>query len=321
MRTIELRPIHDTQEEFEELERVLSHLFYVNFYRPLLKSLQEPDESRVENSFSDDLLTAIRSGRISFERGHFRGQFNAAISRKLKRLGAKWDRRHGSFKIPLGSLPTDIRAEIRNSETALIRIVSRLKETISKFVPEEIADLFHANDIFDRAIFRVDKDIRETLKKITIQPAVTKDQARHISEQYTRNARLDIKNWTAKEIVTLRDKVQQMVMDGKRRPEIEKYILSRHAVSKNKAKFIARQESNIMMAKFKESRYKSAGIADYKWRCVVGSPNHPVRPMHKKLDGKTFQWNSPPVVNDKGERKHPGEDYNCRCYAIPIVRF
>lgn len=37
-----------------------------------------------------------------------------------------------------------------------------------------------------------------------------------------------------------------------------------------------------------------------------------VRGSHARNDGETFLWNNPPATG------HPGEDYNCRCWAEPI---
>ena len=43
------------------------------------------------------------------------------------------------------------------------------------------------------------------------------------------------------------------------------------------------------------------------------------RPDHRRLDGQTFSWNDPPVVDSKtGQRGHPGMDKYCRCYAEPL---
>ena len=41
--------------------------------------------------------------------------------------------------------------------------------------------------------------------------------------------------------------------------------------------------------------------------------------MHKDLDGKIFEFANPPITNEKGDRNNPGEDWQCRCEAIPIV--
>ena len=38
-----------------------------------------------------------------------------------------------------------------------------------------------------------------------------------------------------------------------------------------------------------------------------------VRDRHKERDGKVFNWHIPPTGG------HPGEDYNCRCWAEPYV--
>lgn len=46
----------------------------------------------------------------------------------------------------------------------------------------------------------------------------------------------------------------------------------------------------------------------YIWRT---SGDSKVRSTHAENDGKIFAWDSPP------ETGHPGEDYNCRCWAEP----
>jgi len=47
----------------------------------------------------------------------------------------------------------------------------------------------------------------------------------------------------------------------------------------------------------------------YIWRTVKDSD---VRPAHAAREGQIFSWTSPP------EGGHPGEDYNCRCWAEPV---
>jgi uncharacterized protein with gpF-like domain len=34
------------------------------------------------------------------------------------------------------------------------------------------------------------------------------------------------------------------------------------------------------------------------------------------MGGTTHRWSAPPLVG--GRRLHPGEDFNCRCWAEPI---
>ncbi len=49
----------------------------------------------------------------------------------------------------------------------------------------------------------------------------------------------------------------------------------------------------------------------YIWRTVKDGD---VRPAHAAREGKIFSWTNPP----KGG--HPGEDYNCRCWAEVVKR-
>ncbi|MET0155021.1 MAG: phage minor head protein [Rickettsiales bacterium] len=47
----------------------------------------------------------------------------------------------------------------------------------------------------------------------------------------------------------------------------------------------------------------------YIWRT---EEDDKVRLSHAINDGKIFSWNNPPAIG------HPGEDYNCRCWAEPL---
>lgn len=56
---------------------------------------------------------------------------------------------------------------------------------------------------------------------------------------------------------------------------------------------------------------KQAGITDrYVWRT---RRDERVRPSHRMNDGRIFSWSDPPATG------HPGDDYNCRCEAVPFV--
>lgn len=121
----------------------------------------------------------------------------------------------------------------------------------------------------------------------------------------------------------LRKQVMAAAFRGNRYDALVKTIQRSYGVTVSKAKFLAHQETNLLMAKFKETRYTDAGIVEYRWRCVTGSKLHPVRPSHKALDGKIFRFDDPPITTPPSEaprRNNPGEDYGCRCTAVPVVR-
>lgn len=314
-----LPPIKETTEDYEEIEKCIIALFKTEIYLPLLREMGLG--SKTLKNAPQDLADAIRSGRITFYRGEFRGRFSSAITRELKKIGAKWDRRQGSFKIQLSSLTPEIKHAIETSENRFLQTISRIDKKLREILPEEIADRLNISDRFDSVLWKVDKEFRKSIKGITVAPDLTPERRKKIAEEYTNNMRLYIKEWTEKEIVKLRKDVQSKAFAGNRYETMVKTIQKSFGVSQNKAKFLARQETSLLITKFKETRYTDAGVREYIWSCVAGSTNHPVRPMHKKLEGKRFRWDDPPITDEKGNRNNPGQDYNCRCFARPVVKF
>lgn len=94
-------------------------------------------------------------------------------------------------------------------------------------------------------------------------------------------------------------------------------ILEEHGVTKRQAALIARDQVLSLNAQVTQARHTAAGVTRYVWRT---SGDADVRPTHRALNGKTFAYDDPPVVDPKkGRREHPGEDYQCRCTAEPVI--
>ena len=85
-------------------------------------------------------------------------------------------------------------------------------------------------------------------------------------------------------------------------------------ITENRAKLIARDQTSKMNAAFNQQRQQQVGIERFEWST---SEDERVRESHAELDGKTFDWDSPPTVD--GEVATPGTPINCRCVALPIV--
>lgn len=139
---------------------------------------------------------------------------------------------------------------------------------------------------------------------------------------------------------TLLDQVSTVVDEawskGLRVEELRDQILKRFDVAKSRADLIARDQTLKLNAKLAATRVQSAGITRYEWSTsqderVRGNPagKYPnpsktgrVVADHFHLNGKTFRYDDPPVVNEaNGDRANPGEDYQCRCTAAPILDF
>lgn len=311
----------DSPAEYEKLEARIRDAFRREIYGPILREFFL--SSDVLRNSLDKLADAIRSGRITYSRGSFRGRFNSGISKELRSLGARWDRKTSSFKIEKRKLPIPIRAEISASLVSFQEKLAAVDKRLSQILPEDFADSIKMKDIFEKSLWKTDNNLAKTLKAITIEPKISPSQRDKIAAEWARNMRLSIKGFTESQIRKLRIDIEKSYFAGQRYESAIKSIQKSYGVSANKAKFLARQEYKLLTAKFKETRYAEAGIYEYEWRCVAGSKNHPVRPSHKKLEGRVFRFDDPPVTTPPGEparRNNPGEDYNCRCFAIPVVR-
>lgn len=110
------------------------------------------------------------------------------------------------------------------------------------------------------------------------------------------------------------DDIQKVVIEavanGTATTDVRRLLEERYAVSRSRAKLIARDQIAKLNGQVTEHRQRSAGVSRYQWNT---SGDERVRPSHAKLDGEVFRWDDPPSIG------HPGQDFQCRCVALPIV--
>lgn len=336
---ITIAPIKETTEDYDALEAALIEFFRKEIYIPIMAELGEP-RTALTNEKENPLLAALKSGRLTFHRGTFSGRLSAAVSKELKRLGATLDRRTGSFKIQQSSLPREVVEAISVSEHKFLAKIAGVDKKLAQILPEEIADKLKVSKYFDTALYKVQTNFAKSVKSITVAPQLSDSSRRQIADEWQTNMKLWVKDFTEKQIKELRKDMQASVFAGNRFESAIGKIQKSYGVSQNKAKFLARQETSLLMAKFKETRYKEVGANIYRW-CNVHKPKDTspnqhtpgnVRFTHAILDQKLFSWDHPNEVNEDGSikaggvtkpngNKNPGEDYNCRCFPKPIVTF
>ena len=306
---IELKSISVKITDFEELEneiRAVMKAFYLNVI-PL---------DRVTASNSNNYLEdAINHGKIYYDNEGFRGTFNSKISRELSKLGGKWDGKNKSWKIPFNQLPSNIMSAIFQNKA---RNTIRTEDLLKNIQVRELE--IPVNGTIEKMAKKFESDVNKTIPIVTLQ--LSEKERMAIVERYSENLKLDIKKWQDEEILTLRQEVIDSVKKGIRYESIVEDIVSRYSVSISKAKFLARQETHLLLAEIKEQKYRSVGVNKYRWHTrslPIGFEKGNVRPQHAELDNQVFTWDNPPIVDTRsGKRAHPGQDYNCRCMAIPL---
>jgi SPP1 gp7 family putative phage head morphogenesis protein len=330
MRLKELPVIREKVSYYDEIEKEIVRIFRTELYLPIVKELRL--QVKLKNSETPELaLTkAIIKGTVGVikqdELAIFSGSFNASISKELLALGAKFIKSRSEFHLKTSQLPTEVFQALQVARVQIKAAADRMDLKLSLLSPTEISTKARLEPLFQKTIKDVDSQFKETVRSITVAPKLSESTKERIAENYTESLKLPITDFLEEHIAALRLLVRDHVLAGDRADELEKIIESSFGVAKRKAKFLARQESMLMLTAFKESRYKEIGIDSYKWRCVTGTPAHPTRPTHKALNdrslkGEVFQFSNPPIDDKDGSRHNPGQNYNCRCVAVPIVKF
>lgn len=137
----------------------------------------------------------------------------------------------------------------------------------------------------------------------------------HLMREWSINNAALIKDIPAKSIKQIADMTTEALITGTVQSDVEQEIIDilgdRMDVSDSRAKLIARDQVSKLNGQLTEERQTDLGVESYIWR-TVGDER--VRDEHEQNDGETFEWSSPPP-----ETGHPGEDYQCRCWAEPIL--
>lgn len=312
MKYLEPQPLK--QRYWKNIEAEIQRIFDEIIYKKIIEALSvSPRE--VKNS-NNPLLEAIEKGTVWYDNGQFKGQFNSKISKQLKDIGASYNRKSKSWSY-LGTLPPEISAASALAASRYEDIRKAVLFTLDNIDIESINRLSDIPDRYNQTIDWMEGDFQKTVKAITIAPNLTTEQKNIITAEWGQNLDKYVKDWTVENIFKLRKDIQENAFAGRRAESMIKYIQDNYQVSKRKARFLARQETSLLMSKFHETRYQDVGIQRYRWST---SNDERVRKDHKDLNNKIYDWSNPPIVDRvNGRRAHPGEDFGCRCVAIPIL--
>lgn len=92
--------------------------------------------------------------------------------------------------------------------------------------------------------------------------------------------------------------------------KIQEELSKAEGIGENRARLIARDQTNKFNGQLTQLRQQELGITSYVW---TTAQDERVRPTHKVLDGEVFTWEKGPKIG------HPGSEINCRCIAQPVI--
>ena len=296
-----------------ELDRILDEVIY----KPLAKVLKEDStfNLQINNAINDPLFIAVKDGRVWYEDGQFKGNFNARISKSLIEKGATYNKAAGTYS--LAFVPMEISMAVALAQSGYQKLRQEVLHTLDMMDIESINMISDLPNKYHQTIGWMEDDFQKTAKAIGIEVNLTEEQKGILTADYSFDMDRYIKNWSQEEILRLRGVIQDQLFSGKRQEIIAREIQRSFNLSRNKAKFLARQESGLLMSQYSKMRYTDIGSNKYIWR---GSMDERERHDHKLLEGTIHTWDNPPITNLKtGAKNHPSQDFGCRCIAVPII--
>lgn len=172
-----------------------------------------------------------------------------------------------------------------------------------------IADLVHKLSIREWK-----KAVSKTLGIDILEDYYSGDYYREMIDRWI-SANVDlIKTQPKESLGRMKELIYQDYMSGKSTSNIVNELQAQYGMDKRHAQLIARDQTAKLNSKITQSQQKDAGVSKYKWS---GTLDRRERASHEALEGEILSWDNPPKTD--GERRcHPGEDYQCRCCALPV---
>jgi SPP1 gp7 family putative phage head morphogenesis protein len=205
-------------------------------------------------------------------------------------------------------------SRIKNDDAIddLASAIARIKEILSQeFSDTELQHIALAMSLAVEIVVRTNaQNLAEQLfrnipGKITLPPSYT-DLLKLKAKE---NVQL-IKTLPERHFASLQSSVLSAITQGTRVEDIEELIDSRFNSMNANAELIARDQVGKLNGQLTEMSQSDLGVTEYIWR-TAGDDR--VRGAHSDNNGLKFSWNNPPPTG------HPGDDFQCRCYAEPFL--
>ena len=246
---------------------------------------------------------------------------NETIKEHLPRIFEAYKReRQGESRFDdMRELDSDVRREIQKASEELEQKIAAYG--LDRFV-QKVASMAK-----NKSIKEWKRIVKKTLGIDLMDDYYRGDFYEQALKQWVDENVAKIQSISSETLGSMNDIILKGFARGETITSITKAIQEEYNLSKSKAKSIARDQLATLNSQITKLQQKDAGCNKYKWST---SHDSRVRDCHRELNGKIFSWDDPPEMWYEtkkrgkvytGRRCHPGEDYLCRCIAIPVFDY
>lgn len=312
-----LAPMKNRPIYHEPVEKAIEAYLYEVIFKPIVAIIKENTKQSITllNAPSQKIIQALRSGKIQYTDGIFSGKFNAELGKEMRDIGAQFDWRSNVYRLDAKLIPESILRAAQEADAKSQKAHDNIRRKLDE-IENGITEVVLPSD---HVVSKIHDDFKTAAKQLIVTPELSTGAKHALSDEYNNSLKLHIQNWKQEQITKLRSRVEENSKAGARFDNLIQRVQEQYSVSQSKARFLASQETALFMTNFQKERLLDAGVTVFKWSARGPSLT---RPIHWLLNGKFFRYVDPPVVNEKGDRKLPGQDYGpCLCVSIPALGY
>lgn len=154
-----------------------------------------------------------------------------------------------------------------------------------------------------------------TLKTDVFTPELTNVLQATISE----NVSL-IKSIPSEYFTQIEGAVMRSITTGRGLQDLVPFIKNHEGVTLRRARIIANDQTRKAFSNINFVRMENVGIQEYEWLHSAGGQKP--RKLHERMSGNIYRIDTPPIIDERtGQRGKPGDLINCRCRAVPVIKF
>ena len=227
-----------------------------------------------------------------------------------RRYYADYERDLKRISVKVGDLISSMRIRNKDDLQRLIDKLSGYSAKVEKWsgkVAENMVDKLNSANLRDwhKHSQKLSKSLRQDVKNKQVAGIID-------------NLMREQKFWICSLPGDAADKIQSYMTEatirGDRWETLVDKILKIPGMNYRRAKLIARTEGAKAASILTQARAQSIGCTHFIWRAVL---DNRTRPSHRAMNGHVCEYARPPIV--EGLPLIPGQTYNCRCHAEPII--
>lgn len=227
------------------------------------------------------------------------------------------------------SYKTNDLREYKRNGVVLDRIIELKNKVIAPIIKKRMLAAMERvlYGLHDRVVKNIEKSYRTRAKALKreiledeIPTMALNADSQKLKEAIQNNVNL-IQAITEKHNENLEKSVRLAIESGSSFETIIDEVQSQSTKGRSYAEFVARDQAAKAYASINEEKQKNAGFDGYIW---IDTNDGKTRNSHREHHGEFNTWDKPPLINfalDNQKRTpehlHPGEDYQCRCIALP----